>query len=63
MDKKITKKCQCCGAGFASGKDYGDYWVEGFADNLPLGLCEFCNPNNPKWYINNKKCHYDETNR
>lgn len=57
MDK-ITKKCQCCGAGFASGKDYGYYWIMYHTyDDLPFGLCEFCNPNNEKWYIREMSCH------
>lgn len=56
MDK-ITKKCQCCGAGFASGKEYGFCWVETIKDDLPLGLCEFCNPNCEKWYIQDRICH------
>lgn len=59
MDK-ITKKCECCGAGFASGKDYGYYWVEIINKELPLGLCEFCNSNSVNWYIKDKECHKNE---
>ncbi len=49
---QITKKCSSCGAGFATGKEYSNYWVQFTNKDLPLGLCEFCNPAvGNKWYI------------
>lgn len=55
---KITRRCECCGAGYAGGKDYGDYWAEYPDTTLPKkGLCEFCNKNCTKWYIPNRFCH------
>lgn len=53
----INRKCSCCGAGFASGKEYGNEWIQITIEDLPLGLCEFCNPSNEKWYLPNKNCH------
>lgn len=66
-----NRTCECCGSGFASGKNYGDYWcefpaitIETLPDGtkhhvvvLPHGLCEFCNPNCEKWFVPNRKCH------
>lgn len=59
----LNRNCECCGAAYISGKEYGYFWRE-----LPLidekgfiikakGLCEFCNPKCEKWFIKDKKCH------
>ena len=74
----LKRNCECCGASYATGKDYGYYWCETpIYETIkitkkwyqfwkskeivciisPKGLCEFCNPNCEKWYIENKKCH------
>jgi hypothetical protein len=56
---KLKRRCEECGASYATGKDYGFYWLErGFTKeiiiaDLPIkGLCEFCNSSSI-WY--NKK--------
>lgn len=56
------RKCECCGAIYATGKNYGEFWQEidfgKYYDLETKGLCEFCNPNiDNKWYIKDKKCH------
>lgn len=57
MQEKINRKCECCGAGYASGKDYGEYWCQHAPSGLEAkGLCEFCNPNH-KYFTPEKTCH------
>ena len=66
FNTKLTKNCECCGASYVGGKEYGNYWCQ-----LPIpdengvivfkGLCEFCNPNPENvWYTPKKPCHKDK---
>lgn len=61
MNQLNYKKCECCEAIYSTGKTYGDFWQEfdigRFKDVEIKGLCGFCNPNNEKWYIQDKQCH------
>jgi predicted hydrocarbon binding protein len=51
------RNCECCGATYSTGKDYGDYWTELSLADETKGLCEFCNKNNETWYIKDKECN------
>lgn len=56
------KNCECCFASYGRGQSYGEEWCEFpiYENGVmvePKGLCEFCNPNNLKWFIKDKKCH------
>ena len=58
--KVISKRnCECCGCGYAGGKQYGDYQcILPWKDVEFKGLCESCNPaeDNP-WFNPKLKCH------
>ncbi len=61
--KTENRTCTCCKAHYQIPTDY---WCElPFAvikDGktvfpTPKGLCEFCDPDNSKWYVKEKPCH------
>ena len=50
--------CICCGATYEIPTNY---WCELLMPNLETkGLCEFCDPNNKKWYVEEKRCHLNK---
>lgn len=57
MNDHLKRNCECCHAQYATGKEYGQYWLEPPSPDFEtMGLCEFCNQNS-KWYTPDKSCH------
>lgn len=49
------KSCRCCLGQY--NKQTGFYTELSNKDTKAEGFCDFCNRNDEKWYMPNKKCH------
>lgn len=56
--QKNKRNCVCCNGGYViNGDPSGLYQQFPFHDAETEGKCEFCNPENKRWFTEKMKCH------